>query len=130
MSPVPAPSDPVDQVRAIWSAYARGGVDALREVVDDDVEFVPLGATEGIPPDEFWETWVREHTDEISVTVHGYERHGSCVLAHGSLRTFRSGGFVDVQPSWVYFFHSGRLRRCVGYPTREDALKAISAHDG
>jgi len=127
---MPAPADPLEQVRAIWSAFARGGVDALRDVVPPDVEWVPLGAEEHIPAEQFWETWVRRHAEEISITVHGLEQHGSCVLAHGSLRTFRSGGFVDVQPSWVYFFDGGRLRRCVGYATREDALRAISAHDG
>ena len=126
--PVATATDPVDQVRAIWSAFARGGVDELRKVVPPDVEWVPLGVDEGIPQEEFWESWVRRHAEEISITVHGYEQHGSCVLAHGSLRTFRSGGFVDVQPSWVYFFDSGKLRRCVGYATREDALSAINAH--
>ena len=119
-------TDPVEQVRAIWSAYGRGGVDALREVVPPDVEWVPLGL--GSAPDEFWEGWVRRHSEDISVTVHGLEEHGSCVLAHGSLRTFRQGGFVDVQPSWVYFFSAGRLRRCVAYATREDALRAIDEH--
>jgi ketosteroid isomerase-like protein len=121
-------TDPVEQVRAIWSAYARGGVDALREVVPDDVEWVPLGEDRHIPPDEFWGSWMRRHAEEISITVHGYERHGDCVLAHGSLRTFREGGFFDVQPSWVYFFEGARLRRCVGYATREEALSAISAY--
>ena len=34
----------------------------------------------------------------VSVTVHSFEEHGPCVLAYGSMRTFREGGFVDVQP--------------------------------
>lgn len=128
MTAVDATSDPVEQVRAIWSAYTRGGVDALRKVVPDDVEWVPLGLQESIPADEFWESWVRRHSEEISITVHGYERHGDCVLAHGSLRTFREGGFFDVQPSWVYFFRGNRLRRCAGYATREEALAAIGEY--
>ena len=61
-------TDPVEQVRAIWSAYARGGPDALRKVVPDDVEWVPVGMKDGIPPDEFWATWVRRHSEEISIT--------------------------------------------------------------
>jgi len=64
----------------------------------------------------------------VSVIVHGYETHGDCVLAHGSLRTFRDGGFVDVQPSWVYFFRDGTLVRGAGYATREAALEAISRY--
>ena len=118
--------DLVTQVRAIWAAYARGGFQALCEVVGPDVEWVPLERDTPVPPDEFWGDWAREQTDRVSVTVHGFETHGSCVLAHGSLRTFRDGGFVDVQPSWVYFFEDRRLIRCVGYPTREEALAAIA----
>jgi hypothetical protein len=119
-------TDPVDQVRAIWAAYARGGVDALRQVAPSDVEWVPLGAAG--PSDE---PALRAHVRDVSVTVHGYERHGSCVLAHGSLRTFREGGFIDVQPSWAYFFDAdNRLRRCVGYESREAALRALSEFDG
>jgi len=44
------------------------------------------------------------------------------------MRTFRDGGFVDIQPSWVYFFREGRLVRAVGYASREDALQAIREH--
>ena len=59
------------------------------------------------------------------MTVHSFEEHGPCVLAHGSMRTFREGGFADVQPSWVYFFRDGVLVRGAGYATREAALEAI-----
>ena len=120
---VPDHLDPVEQVRAIWSAYGRGGFDALDEVVPG-VEWIPLGHRSA--PDD---AGLREHASDISITVHGIEQHGSCVVAHGSLRTFREGGFVDVQPSWVYFFDERRrLLRCVGYATREDALAAAAAH--
>ena len=114
------------QVRAIWAAYARGGVEAMSRVVGHDVEWVPLDHEAPVPTDEFWGDWGRRQEDRISATVHGYECQGDCVLAHGSLRTFRDGGFIDVQPSWVYFFEAGRLRRCVGYATREEALAAVA----
>jgi hypothetical protein len=117
------PPEPVEQVRAIWSAFDRGGMEALRKVTPG-VEWVPLG--HGNPPDD---DDLFRHASDISVTVHGLEEHGSCVLAHGSLRTFREGGFVDVQPTWVYFFDAQRrLQRCVGYASREDALAAITAY--
>jgi hypothetical protein len=60
------------------------------------------------------------------VVLHGLETHGSCVLARGSVRTFREGGFVDVQPSWAYFFREGRLVGTAGYQSRAQALAAIS----
>ena len=111
----------------MWAAYARGGVEAMHELVGDaPVEWVPLGAEEPLPPERFWGEWGRRQTEQVSVTVHSFEEHGSCVLAHGSMRTFRDGGFADVQPSWVYFFRDGVLVRGAGYPTREAALEAIS----
>jgi hypothetical protein len=44
------------------------------------------------------------------------------------MRVFRDGGFVDTQPSWVYFFRAGRLIRAVSFASREDALEAIAQH--
>jgi hypothetical protein len=117
---------PIEQVRAIWAAYARGGVEAMHAAVGDaPVEWVPLGAEEPVPPEEFWGAWGRRQTEHVSVTLHSFEEHGPCVLAHGSMRTFREGGFADVQPSWIYFFRDGVLVRGAGYPTREAAMEAI-----
>jgi hypothetical protein len=117
----PVHTDPVVLVRSIWSAYASGGIDAVNRLVGDDVEWVPLAAGRSLSDEQ-----LREHNRRVSATAHGFETHGECVLAHGSLRTFRESGFVDVQPSWVYFFRDGRLLRCVGYGTREEALRAIA----
>ena len=111
----------------MWTAYARGGVEAMRRLVGDTlVEWIPLGEEEPVPAERFWGDWGRRLNEQQSVTIHSLEEHGSCVIAHGSLRTFHEGGFADVQPSWVYFFRDGVLVRAAGYPTREAAMKAIS----
>jgi ketosteroid isomerase-like protein len=117
------------RVRALWAAYARGGAAALRELVGEDVEWVPL-STDGrpVPLEELFGEWGRRQAERTSAAVHGFETRGDCVLAYGSLRTFRDGGFVDVQPCWVYFFREARLVRAAGYATREDALRAIGAY--
>ena len=110
----------------MWAAYARGGVDAMHRAVGDTlVEWIPLGADEPVPHEQFWGDWGRRQTEQVSVTVHSFEEHGSCVVAHGSMRTFSEGGFADVQPSWVYFFRDGELVRGAGYATREEALTAV-----
>jgi hypothetical protein len=124
----PAHTDPVALVRSIWSAYASGGVDAVAALVGHDVEWVPLSEGHAVPSDQIFGEGGRERASRLSATAHRFEAHGECVLAHGSLRTFRESGFVDVQPSWVYFFRGGRLVRCVGYGTREDALRAIAEY--
>ena len=112
----------------MWTAYARGGVEAMRRLVGDTlVEWIPLGATEPVPAERFWGDWGRRQTEQVSVTVHSFEEHGDCVIAHGSMRTFSEGGFADVQPSWVYFFRGERLVRGAAYGTRQEALAAIAA---
>ena len=123
-------ADPVAHVRDMWAAYARGGAAAMRPYMAPDVELVPLSEGRAIAPDDLWGEWGRAHRERISAVVHGVEAHGSCVLAHGSLRTFREGGFVDVQPSWVYFFEDGRIVRAQGFATREAALVAIRERGG
>jgi ketosteroid isomerase-like protein len=122
----PVHTDPVALVRSIWAAYASGGIDAVGELVGHDVEWVPLSEDRAIPHEQLFGEGGRERASRISATAHRFEQFGECVLAHGSLRTFRESGFVDVQPSWVYFFRDGRLRRCVAYGTREDALRALA----
>ena len=54
---------------------------------------------------------------------HTFERHGDCVVVHGSLRRFREGGFLDVQPSWVLFYREGRLVAATAYASRAEAIE-------
>ena len=114
------------RVRAIWAAYEREGVAGMRPLVGPDVAWVPYSGggqvIEGVDALSAY-----DERAEIRATVHGFETHGCCVLVHGSLRVFRDGGFLDVQPSWVYFFREDRLLRAVAYPTRQEALAAITA---
>jgi hypothetical protein len=119
----PGTSDPQELVRAIWDAYGRGGVEAVRERVDDDVDWRPLSA---VGEGDVLGEWERRHSERVIPVLNALETHGACVLARGSLRTFRDGGFVDVQPSWTYFFREGRLIRAAGYSSRTEALEAIA----
>jgi hypothetical protein len=119
-----SPTEPAEQVRAMWAAYRRGGVDAVREHGGDGVDWQPLSPS---GDGDILGEWGRRHTERVFPVLHGLETHGECVLARGSLRTFREGGFVDVQPSWTYFFRAGRLIRAAAYASRAEALTAIAA---
>ena len=82
-----------------WSAPTSSGARSARATGED-----------------VWGESGRRHAERVAPVLHALETHGSCVLARGSLRTFREGGFVDVQPSWAYFFRERAAAcACVGY---------------
>jgi ketosteroid isomerase-like protein len=115
------------RVRQLWAAFEHGGIDGMRPFLDDDVEWRPADGTliRGVAAlAEYWE----DVGERRSIVPHAWEQHGECVLVHGSMRVFRDGGFVDTQPSWVYFFRDERLVRAVSFASREEALEAIDHH--
>jgi ketosteroid isomerase-like protein len=119
-----------ERVRKMWAAFQRDGIAGMRRYVDDDVEWTPSNGAESLRGfDALVEYW-DSHAAKQSVVPHAWEQHGDCVLVHGSMRLFRDGGFVDTQPSWVYFFDDGKLSRAVSYASREEALAAIHEHCG
>jgi ketosteroid isomerase-like protein len=117
-----------DQVRQMWAAFDRAGVAGIREWVDDEVEWTPMGGDEPLRGFAALEAYWQANGSARSIVPHAWEQHGDCVLVHGSMRVFRDGGFVDTQPSWVYFFREGKLVRGVAFASRDDALAAIDAH--
>ena len=122
-------NDYVARVQAIWRAYERHGVAGMRDVAGPDVEWVPFsGGGRVLKGQAGLDEW--SERAEIRASVHGFEPYGDCVLVHGSLRVFREGGFLDVQPSWVFFFRGDRLTRAVAYATRQEALAAIAEYSG
>jgi ketosteroid isomerase-like protein len=108
------------RTRALWDAYTRGDMHAMRSQLDDDVEWQPLegevlrGAAEVA-------AYLCGGADGFSAVAHVIESDGDRVIVHGSLRRFRDGGFVDVQPTWVWRFRGGRLLRVESYTSREEA---------
>jgi ketosteroid isomerase-like protein len=116
------------RVRDLWAAYARDGVDGMRRFADDDAEWTMAADGETVRGMDALAAHMRAMVDRRSVVAHAWEQHGDCVLVHGSMRTFRNGGFVDVQPSWVFFFRDDKLERAVAYAGRDEALEAIERH--
>jgi SnoaL-like domain len=116
------------RVRRIWAAFERDGIAGMAPYVDDDVEFVPSDGDGVIRGYEALAAYWHENAASQSVVPHAWEQHGECVLVHGSMRRFRDGGFVDTQPSWVYFFRGEKLVRACAFATREAALAAIGRH--
>jgi ketosteroid isomerase-like protein len=116
-----------ERVRQLWAAFEREGVEGIRPLVDDDVEWRPADGAVLRGLGQIARYWDGV-SGRMSVVANAWEQHGDCVLVHGSMRMFREGGFVDTQPSWVYFFRDGRLVRAVSFASREEALAAIEQH--
>src|SRR5215213_2037415 len=80
-------------VRRMWAAFEREGVDGMRPYVDDDVEWVPSLDCDPIRGLAALSSYWNKVNGSRAVVPHAWERHGNCVLVHGSMRTFRDGGF-------------------------------------
>jgi hypothetical protein len=125
-------SCPVQKARVLWDAWERGGVQALRPLVTADLEWEPWGATGALRGYDGLVAWSAAQSGDAvpTVTAHSWEAHGDCALTRGSLRVYRGNGFIDVQPSWVWFFRGDHLVRAASFASREEALAAIARHQG
>jgi hypothetical protein len=112
----------------MWDAYQRNGVPGLARYADDDTEWCFSEEGPRVRGLDALAEHLRSGTAPRSAVAQAWEQHGDAVLVHGSLRTFRDGGFVDVQPTWVYFFRDDRLVRAVAYRSRDAATAAIAEH--
>lgn len=123
--------DNVAVVRRMWDAFAEGGVDAVLEIADPDVEWSLFGTSgevlrghEGL---RRYMTEVAARGDQIDADVYTYEAVGDdAVICSGHVRFRTPQGMTDTQLHWLYRFSQGRLVRFDAYQTREQALRAAA----
>jgi ketosteroid isomerase-like protein len=121
-------SDNVELVRRIWGAFEEGGLEAVLEIVDPDVEWQPYGGGgvvysghEGLRA--FFEER-RARGEEADARLYSAFAKGDYVVARGEVRIRGEHGIVTMQPGWLYEFRDGRLCRFRGFATQEAALRA------
>jgi ketosteroid isomerase-like protein len=121
-------SDHVELVRQLWSAFERGGIEAVLEIVDPDVEWEPYGGGgrvyrghEGL---RAYMEERRARKEEADGRLYSAFAKGDFVVARGEVRIHSEHGMVTMQPGWLYEFRGGRLIRFRGFPTQEAALRA------
>ena len=121
-------SDNVELVRRIWSAFEKGGMDAVFEIVDPDVEWEPYGGGGVIySGHEGLRAYLEERRargEETDARLYSAFAKGDFVVARGEVRIQSEHGLVTMQPGWLYEFRDGRLVRFRGFPTQEAALRA------
>src|SRR4051812_1235694 len=121
-------ADNVELVRQLWSAFERGGMDAVFEIADPDVEWQPYGGGgvvyhghEGL---RAYMDERRSRGEEADARLYSAFAKGDFVVARGEVRIQGAQGIVTMQPGWLYEFRDGRLLRFRGFPTQEAALRA------
>jgi ketosteroid isomerase-like protein len=121
-------SDNVELVRRLWSAFERGGIEAVLEIADPDVEWEPYGGGGVVySGHEGLRAYMEERRargEETEARLYSAFAKGDFVVARGEVRIHGEHGIVTMQPGWLYEFRDGRLLRLRGFPTQEAALRA------
>ena len=121
-------ADNVELVRQLWTAFERGGIDAVLEIVDEDVEWEPYGGGgtvyRGHDGLRAYMQGRRERGEEADGRLYSAFAKGDAVVARGEVRIRGEHGIVTMQPGWLYEFRGGKLIRFRGFPTQEAALRA------
>jgi ketosteroid isomerase-like protein len=128
-------ADNVELVRRLWSAFERGGIAAVLEIADPDVEWQPYGGGgvvyyghDGL---RAYMEERRARNEEADARLYSAFSKGDAVVARGEVQIKSAHGIVTMQPGWLYEFRDGRLVRFRGFPTQEAALRAagLAPHD-
>src|SRR4051794_651994 len=120
--------DNVELVRELWSAFERGGIEAVLAITDPDVEWEPYGGGGTVyRGHDGLRAYMRERQErgeEADGRLYSAFAKGDAVVARGEIRIKGEHGIVTMQPGWLYEFRHGKLIRFRGFPTQEAALRA------
>jgi ketosteroid isomerase-like protein len=122
----------VDQVHALWAAYATGGALATLEHVDDDCEWImsrefpeARGVRGAAEMREYLERLTRDGI-RFEPSLHTCEQVGEhAVLVGGRMRIVSRAALSDSPLFWVYRTRDERVIRIESYPSRREALDAV-----
>ena len=136
-------SDNVELVRRLWSAFEKGGMDAVYEIVDPDVEWQPYGGGgviySGRDGLRRYMEEQRSRGEETEARLYSAFAKGDFVVARGEVRIRGEHGIVTMQPGWLYEFREGKLVRILDdwkadqrpvsfvYPQQEFVPKKLTA---
>jgi ketosteroid isomerase-like protein len=128
-------ADNVELVRRLWTAFERGGIAAVLEIADTDVEWEPYGGGgvvyRGHAGLKSYMDARAERNEQADARLYSAFAKGDCVVARGEVQIRGADGVVTMQPGWLYEFREEKLVRFRGFPTQEAALRAagLAPHD-
>src|SRR4051794_25568519 len=121
-------ADNVELVRRLWAAFERGGMEAVYEIADPDVEWQPYGGGgtvyRGHDGLRAYMEERRARREVADARLYSAFAKGDYVVARGEVQIRGPHGIVTMQPGWLYEFRAGRLVRFRGFPTQEAAMRA------
>lgn len=121
-------TDPrVRHIKRLWTAYQSGGVEGIRDLVDEMVIWLPYGAGgETLRGFDELADYLTGREDRVEAETYSYELHGDAVLVTGHLRLRAGVSLTDTQLYWIYHFRAERLVRFEAYTDRRAALDSLS----
>jgi ketosteroid isomerase-like protein len=127
----------VDLARRAFDAFAARDAAAVLEVMDEEVEFLPVTAnltTGGVPYrghdgmrryfDDVGRVW-----DELRVYPSEYRDLGETVVALGRIHGRGGGMIIDRPTGWVWRCRAGKIVFGRVYASHEEALRAAGLGD-
>jgi ketosteroid isomerase-like protein len=128
----------VEVVRLTFEAIGRWDIDALLELYDPEIEYLPLTGTRIESGGYIGHSGVREYFEEVAEIweelhprADDVQTVGDQVLVLGgcAVRGRGSGAESDSPMAWVLTFRNGKVTRHRGYGTREEALEAVGLRE-
>jgi len=121
-------------VRALWAAFRSGGVEQVLHLVDDSVEWQPLGGHGTVlrGPQELRGYFSRMESagEEMEAIPHSYTAAGDVVIVSGTLRLRGPEGLEERTAHWLYWLRDGRLTRAEGCQSLEECKRVVAERAG
>ena len=123
-----------DLARRSFEAIGRWDIDALLELYDPEVEFLPLTGTRVESGGYVGHQGVRDYFEEVTEIWEELRPHaedvrtvGDHVLVLGAcaVRGRGSGAVFDSPMAWVLTMRDGKVIRHRGYADTEEAFEAV-----
>jgi ketosteroid isomerase-like protein len=120
-------ADPrIRQIEDLWTAYRSRGTEGIRELVDDDVEWLPYGAGgETLRGFDELAAYLANRVQSIDASTYSYEPRGDAIIVSGHLRVRDGLAMTDVQLWWIYRFRGEKLVRFEAYANRAAAYDSL-----
>jgi ketosteroid isomerase-like protein len=127
--------DQAEVVRRAFAAFTLRDVDSLLELMDNDVEFLPVGTSSLIGQTESYRghEGIRTYFDDVArvwqelrVIPARYRSAGPYVLVLGSVYARDAeGNLTDIPAGWIWKLRSGKIIWGRAYASRREAIRAM-----